>query len=75
VSGRRVDWRSDRLWQPIGYAATAAWILYVVAATDGDPGAPLFEYIFVVPIGMWAAGIAAAWVLRRVFPPNSPPRS
>jgi len=75
VSGRRVDWRSARLWQPIGYAITAVWMLYVVVATGGDPAAPLFDYIFIVPIGLWASGIVVAWALRRFFPPSSPPRS
>ncbi len=75
MSGRLAGWRSARLWQPLGYAATAAWVLYVIASTGGDPSAPLFDYIFVVPIGMWALGISVAWAIGRLLPPSRPPRS
>lgn len=61
-----IDWRGRRLWQGIGYFASAAWMVYVLTASGGDIEHPLFDYIFVVPIGMWAGGLAVAWAIRKI---------
>ncbi len=60
-----INWRNRRLWQAAGYFASAAWMIYVLAATGGRIEDPLFDYIFIVPIGIWTAGIGVAWLLRR----------
>lgn len=62
------DWRSRRLWNGVGYAGSAAWMLMVVVVTNNDPNHPLFDFIFVVPIAGWITGLIAASVLRRMFP-------
>ncbi len=63
---KNIDWRGRRLWQGIGYFASAAWMVYVLSASGGDIEHPLFDYIFVVPIGMWAVGLAVAWAIRKI---------
>ena len=67
---KNIDWRGRRLWNGIGYFASAAWMVYVLAASDGDAGDPLFDYIFIVPLGIWAVGLAAAWAIRRIAGPR-----
>ncbi|MCP5368486.1 MAG: hypothetical protein H6906_13340 [Hyphomicrobiales bacterium] len=71
-----IDWRSARTWQKLGYGLTAAWMLFVILYTDSDPGHPLFNAIFLVPIAGWVAAIALARVLgprlRRDPPPEAP---
>ena len=65
-----IDWRSRRMWVGIGYFASAAWMLFVVVKTGGNAGHPLFDYIFIVPIGMWAVGLALAWMIRKIAGPQ-----
>ena len=65
-----LDWRSSKLWHRIGYAATAIWMIGVLAVTDSDPNHPLFRYIFIVPLGGWLLGILIA---RFVTPPPDRP--
>jgi hypothetical protein len=60
-----IDWRGRRLWQGVGYFASAAWMVYVLAVSGGDVEHKLFDYIFIVPIGMWAVGLAVAWAIRK----------
>lgn len=67
---KNIDWRGRRLWQGIGYFASAAWMVTVLAVTGGDIGQPLFDYIFIVPIGLWAGGLAVAWLIRKVAGPR-----
>ncbi len=48
-------------------------MLYVLWATGGDPKAPLFDYIFVVPLAGWIVGLGLARLLRRrQDPPPAP---
>lgn len=73
---KNIDWRGRRLWSGIGYFVSAAWMVYVAVITAGDVAHPLFDYIFIVPLGLWAAGLTIAWVLRKILgPPSSSPPS
>ena len=67
-----LDWRSRRLWQGIGYAASAAWMLGIVIITGNDTGHPLFRYIFIVPLAGWILGLLVA---RYLLPPRPPDRT
>ncbi len=66
IDWKNIDWRGRRLWQGAGYIASAAWMVYVVASTGGRVEEPLFNYIFIVPIGIWTAGIGGAWLVKRL---------
>ena len=68
-------WRSRKLWHGLGYALSAAWMVYVLIETKGSARAPLFNYIFVVPLGLWVGGLLTAIVLKRfgARPNSSPP--
>ena len=68
--GQGIDWRSRKLWHGLGYASSAAWMLYVVVATGNDVSHPLFNYIFIVPLAGWVAGLVIAKLLARVLPPR-----
>ncbi len=59
------NWDDRRLWHPIGYALTAAWMLIVVTVTDADPRHPFFSFIFIVPLGGWILGLAVARLVTR----------
>lgn len=63
-----ISWRSRRLWHPIGYAATALWMGAILAITREDADHPLFKLIFTVPLAGWILGIAAARLIRRLWP-------
>jgi len=69
-----LDWRSAKVWQAVGYALTAAWMLFVIVRTDGDPAHPFFNTIFLVPIGGWIVGIALARVIGPRLKGNDAPR-
>ena len=60
-----IDWTGRRLWHRIGYALTAAWMVYVIYATGKDVEHPLFAYIFVVPLAGWIAGLVVASLIKR----------
>ena len=68
IDPKPIDWRSRRLWHGIGYAVSAAWMVFVLARTGGDVRHPLFDYLFIVPLGLWGAGIGVAWLLKRLAP-------
>ena len=57
---------SRRFWQPLGYALSAAWMVGILIVTDGNSRAPLFNYIFIVPLIGWAVGIALGFLIRRL---------
>ena len=63
---KNIDWRGRRLWQTAGYFASAAWMIYVLAETGGRVEDKLFDYIFIVPIGIWTVGIAVAWLVKKL---------
>lgn len=65
IDWRKINWRSRVLWHGLGYAVSAAWMLYVVVATGNDVRAPLFSYIFAVPLALWIGGLLVARLLRR----------
>ncbi len=74
-------WRSRKLWHALGYAVSAAWMVYVLIETKGDARAPLFNYIFVGPLALWGGGLLVAAILKRFGRPaqappssNAPPR-
>ena len=50
-------------WTKIGYAVTAAWMLFVVVYTDSDPKHPLFSFVFIVPLAGWITAIAVIKVV------------
>ena len=60
-------WRSRRLWHTIGYIATGLWIVGVLFVTRGDSRHPLFDTIFLVPLGFWVAGLIAAALVTRAL--------
>ena len=60
-----MDWRSRAFWTRVGYTLTAIWILGILYVTDGEIEDPLFDYIFIVPLGTWMLGLAIARVMRR----------
>ncbi|MEN8197716.1 MAG: hypothetical protein ABFS30_14565 [Pseudomonadota bacterium] len=62
------DWRSRRLWHAVGYFLSAAWMIAVLVLTGGNVKAPLFDYIFIVPLGLWIGGLVIASLLKRIFP-------
>ena len=62
---KNFDWGSRRIWHAAGYFASVGWMIYVLAETGGRIEEPLFDTLFIVPIGIWTAGIAVAWLLRR----------
>lgn len=67
-----ISWRSRRLWHPIGYAATALWMGVILAITHEDANHPLFKLIFTVPLAGWILGIAAARLIGRLWPKETP---
>ncbi len=56
----RSDWKSQKRWVKIGYGLTAVWFLYVMFQTRGDQSHPLFDAIFLVPLGGWVAAVLVA---------------
>ncbi len=66
------NWRDKKTWNLAGYLLTAAWIGYVALKSGGDPGHPLVDYIFLVPIGLWVVIILATRMLGRGGPPRRP---
>ncbi len=53
-------------WTKVGYGLTAAWMVVVLGITGNDVTHPLFDYIFSVPLAVWAAVLALGYVLRRL---------
>lgn len=58
-----VEWRSRRFWVTVGYTGSAAWMLLVLAVTNGDVGHPFFATIFLVPLAGWIIGLVIARVV------------
>lgn len=58
-------WRSGKLWHRIGYAFTAIWIVGIILVTGQDVTHPLFDLIFIVPLGFWIVGLTIANLLKR----------
>jgi len=56
-------------WNRLGYVLTAGWIGFVLLATNGDGSAPLFNTIFLVPLGLWLVIV----IVRRRFEEPEPP--
>ena len=46
-------------WTKIGYLVTAAWMVFVLVRTDGNPDDPLFNFLFVVPLVGWVVAVVA----------------
>ncbi len=59
----RPEWRSRRFWMTVGYVGSAAWMLVVLAVTNGDVGAPFFNTIFLAPLAGWVIGLVIARVV------------
>ncbi len=51
-------------WVKAGYWLTAGWMAVVLGVTGGNVGHPLFSYIFSVPLGVWAAALVAARLVK-----------
>ena len=59
-----VDWRRRETWTAVGYALTAAWMLFVLWRTGGDVSHPLFQHIFIVPLVGWIVVLVLARIVR-----------
>ena len=55
--------KSRSFWNRLGYVLTAGWIIFVLLMTNGDGNAPLFDTIFLVPLGVWLVIL----IVRRRF--------
>ena len=51
-------------WTKVGFGLTAAWMLGVVLVTGNDVTHPLFDYIFSVPLVVWAVGLIAVSLFK-----------
>jgi len=60
-----MNWRNEKMWTRVGYVLTVLWILGILLATDGDMADPLFDFIFIVPLGTWIVGLTIARLTRR----------
>jgi hypothetical protein len=58
-------WRDKRSWHLAGLILTAAWLTYVGIQTGGDPGHPLFDFIFIVPLVAWLLLVLLGNLLER----------
>ena len=69
---QKLDWSSRLTWHRVGYCLSALWVGGVLIATDGNVRAPLFDYIFIVPLAGWALGLAIGQILgrRKKMPPR-----
>jgi len=65
----RLSWRDPRQWQVAGVIGTVIWLTHVALKTGFDPGHPLFDYIFIVPLAGWLIIVAICSRLRRRQPP------
>ncbi len=59
----KLDWQSRRTWMTVGYVASAAWMLLVLAVTNGDVADPFFNTIFLVPLTGWVIGLVLARII------------
>jgi len=59
----KLEWQSRRFWMTVGYVGSAAWMLLVLAVTNGDVSDPFFNTIFLVPLAGWVIGL----VIGRIF--------
>lgn len=57
--------KSREFWTKVGYAVTAAWMVFVLFASNGDPKHPLFDFIFIVPLAAWTVGLLIGWLIAR----------
>ncbi len=71
----RPSWLKRRIIIPIGYAATALWMGVILTITHEDANHPLFKLIFTVPLAGWILGIAAARLIARLWPRETPPEA
>jgi hypothetical protein len=62
---RAMDWRNRNIWIRAGYVLTVIWIVVVFVATGGNMAAPLFDYIFIVPLAGWLLGVTVARLIDR----------
>lgn len=56
----KLEWRTRRFWMTAGYVVSAAWMLLVLAVTNGDVRHPFFDTIFLVPLTGWVIGLVIA---------------
>ncbi len=49
----------------ICYGLTAAWMVGVLVYTDGNVRHPVFDTLFIVPLGGWVVALTVARVIRR----------
>ena len=65
-------WRNKKTWNKAGVIFTVAWFTYVAVETRGNTSHPLFDLIFLVPLGVWIVIVAAARILRIREPGRGP---
>ena len=63
-----MDFRKRSTWVKAGWIATFLWIVFVWETTGGSRAHPLFDYIFLAPLGLWLAGIL---LMRRLVKEGS----
>ena len=68
-----MNWRDRASWNRAGWVLTALWAIYVVEATRGDSSHPLFRFVFLVPLALWAVLIVARRALLGAEPKTAPP--
>lgn len=69
---RTVDWSDKTTWHRIGYILSAIWVGGILIVTNGNVRAPLFNFIFIVPLAGWAIGMIVGHLIARRK--KTPPR-
>ncbi len=59
-------------WTRMGYLFSTAWIIFILIKTQGDMTDPWFNWIFLVPLGVWALGILVARLIKGKPDPDKP---
>ena len=65
-------WRNKKTWNSVGLVLTALWFTYVAIASGGNMSHPLFDYIFLAPLGLWLVIVVATRILRIGEPDRGP---
>ncbi len=68
-----MNWRDRASWNRAGWVLTALWAIYVVEATRGDSSHPLFRFVFLAPLALWATLIVARRALLGAEPKKTKP--
>ncbi len=71
-----MDWRKRSTWTKAGWIATFVWLVFVWETTGGQKDHPLFDTIFLGPLGLWVAGMIVVRQLKKqgLLVDDGPPR-